>query len=323
MKKLFALFTAFVLMLTLSACQDEPLENTVFVTSYPVYYLVNEIGDGHVNVKYVPGAQAHAEHHDWSANEIINMQDSDLLIYVGASLDPYIERNLDSVFKNQNVELLRLEDYIDIIKVKLIHDHDHDHNGHDDHDNHDDHDEPELMPDPHFWLDVGRMIEASEIIRDALVDMYPEEEQRFLNNYFSLRVLLDKLHNDFQSLFENQEKPLITNVKLFSYFEDAYGADIRPFTLHAHAHENEPIPGDFDHFLRLADDYDINYVLFEKNANSPAGDALLNEMKTDNPEADKLFLHPLGFLTDRELRVNKNYITVMYENIEAIQKALE
>jgi len=331
MRKLLAIISVFTLALTLSACRDEPLENTVYVTAYPIYYLVEEIGKDIVNTKYVPGSQVHAEHHDWSANEIIDMQDADLLFYVGAGLDPYIDRNLDSVFKDQHVELVRFEDYIDIIKVKLIHDHDHnghDHNDHDHNDhNHNDHDHDDddatLMPDPHFWLDVGRMIEAAEIVRDKLIETYPEEEARILNNYFTVEILLEGLHEAYQEELAGEEKPLITNVKLFTYMEKAYGIDIRPFTLHAHAHENEPIPGDFDHFIDLANDYDIRYILFEKNAKSPAGDALLSELQAHNPDTAKLHLHPVGFLTDEELRVNKNYITVMYENLEALKTALE
>jgi len=326
MKKIIALALITLLSLTASACQEETPDDLVYVTNYPTYFLVETIGDGIVNTKYVPGAQAHAEHHDWSANEIIAMQDAELLFYVGAGLDPYIDRNVDSVFEGQDVELVRFEDYIDIIEVKIIHDHDHnDHHDHNDdhHDDDHDHDEAELMPDPHFWLDVGRMLEAAEIVRDYLIDAYPEKDTQLNNNFLPLKMLLEQLDNDYKELLSGKDKPLITNVNLFSYFEEAYGADIRPFTLQAHAHENEPVPTDFTHFVDLAIEEDIQYILFEKNANSPAGEALLSEIQSENPDVEKQYLHPIGFLTDEELDDRENYITMMYYNLEVLNKALE
>ncbi len=357
MKKMLFLSLLLLSSLTLSACRDsEPTENTVYVTTYPVYFLVSNIGQDVVNVKYVPGSQQHAESIDWAAQEIIDMQDADYLFHVGANLDPYIDINYDSTFRNQNVELVRLEDYIDIINVRLIHDHDHDdhdhhdhndhdnhnhhddhddhdnhndhddhddHDNHNDHDDHDDHDHGEIQPDPHFWLDPQRMLQAAHVILEKLVVMYPEHEDRINNNFVPLEKSLEKLHEDFSQALESPNRPIITNVKLFSYFEDAYNITIHPFTLNAHAHEDESVPTNFEEFIQLANDYNIRFVVFEKNATSPAGETLLSELRKSNSDTDRLALHPLESLTREEIAVNKNYINIMYDNLEALIKAIE
>ena len=341
MKKILIIATLFILSFTLSGCREnEQTENTVYVTAYPIYYLVSEIGKDIINVKYVPGSQQHGESIDWAAQEIIDMQDADYMFYVGANLDPYIDINYDSTFKDQQVELVRLEDYVNIINIRLVHDHDdhddehddehddHDDDEHDDHDDdehddHDDHDYGEYQPDPHFWLDPQRMLTAANLIKDKLLVMYPESSDIIENNFITVEKSLEKLHEDFTAATASPNRPIITNVKLFSYFEDAYGINIHPFTLSAHAHEDESVPTNFEEFIQLANDHNIQYVIFEKNAPSPAGETLLSELRKNNPDTDRLHLHPLEMLTTEELDVNKNYINVMYDNLESLIKAIE
>ena len=330
MKKMIALISLIVLTITLSACDRETAtEQDVFVTSYPMYYLVSEIGEGLVNTRYVPGSQVHGHSESWVARDIEDMQDAVLLFFIGAGFDPYIEANM-STFEGERVELVRMENYINIIDVHLIHDHDDDDHDDDDHDDdnhddddHDDHDDAQLMPDPHFWLDPERMLEAAHLVQEKLLNHFPEASEMINNNFVNVEKALEKLHEDFHSALSSSDKPIITNVKLFSYFENVYGIEIYPLSLNAHAHEDERIPSDFEAFITLAETYDIQYVLFEKNAVSPAGETLLEELRKVNPDTDKLYLHPLDMLTSDELAVNKNYINIMYDNLEALIKAID
>ena len=323
MKKISVLFMALLFTFVLFGCEDNDTdsENVVYTTTYPLYYLLEEIGKDVIEVKYVPGSQVHGDSHDWSQKEIIDMQDADYLFYVGAGLDPFIRTNVDSVFRDQHVELVKLEDYIDIIEVKLTHDHDHG----DDHDDHDDHDSghTEILPDPHFWLDVSRMQEAAKTILEKLIVMYPEKDTVLENNYVTIDKLLEKLNQDFVDALSGQDKPIVTNVKLFTYFEEAYGINIHPLTLNAHSHEDETVPTDLEDFVNFVINHELHYILFEKNANSPAGETLVSEVNKTGHDVEKLFLHPIGNITTAELNDNENYITLMYDNLDSLKKALD
>ena len=321
MNKILLFPLVLVFMFTLYACNDNnESEHTIYVTSYPVMFILESLSEGIADVRYVPGSQQHGESIDWAAQDIIAMQDADFLFYVGGGLDPYIDSNMTSTFEGEQVNMVKLEDYINYIDVKLIHDHD-DHNDHDDHDDED----IEEMPDPHFWLDPNRMIEASEIVYDYLKDYYEEESQQNIldNNYVKLSKQLEKLLDDYNETLDNPQTPLITNVKLFTYFERAFDVEIYPFTLNSHAHEDESIPTDYEAFIELAQDYDIQYVIFEKNAASPAGETLLSELRDVRDFTERLELHPLERLTNDELIMNHNYITIMYENLETLEMATE
>jgi zinc transport system substrate-binding protein len=319
MKKTLFLVLALVFSFTLSACNNPTDEdNVVYTTTYPIKFLLDSIGEDIITAKYVPGAQVHGESHDWSQKEIIDMQDSDFLFHVGSGYDTYIEANINSVFNNQNVQLIKMEDHIDILDVELIHDYEEDAEDHDE-----DHSQITLLPDPHFWLDTSRMLEAAELIMDLLSEEYDESLDILNNNYTVVEAQLIKLHEDFSSRLTNTQKPIVTNVKLFSYFEDAYGLNIKALTLNAHAHEDETVPTALAAFVDLIIDNNLDYVLFEKNATSPAGDTLVSEVNKLNHNVEKLYLHPIGNITTEELNQNKNYINLMYDNLASLENALE
>lgn len=324
MKKLFIITISIFLTFSLLGCEQDSddAQNVVYTTTYPLFYLLEEIGEDVIDVKYVPGSQVHGESHDWSQKEIIDMQDSDYLFYVGAGFDTYITTNVDSVFKDQNVELIKMEDHIDIIDIELAHDHHHDEE--DEHDEDSD-DEPysEIIPDPHFWLDASRMREAADLVLDKLIVMYPDEDTVLENNHIAIDKLLEKLDQDYENTLSNATKPVVTNVKLFSYFENAYGVDLHPLTLNAHAHEDETVPTNLETFVEFVIENNLSYVLFEENATSPAGDTLISEVNKTDHEVEKLYLHPIGNITTEELNHNENYITLMYDNLESLEKALE
>ena len=91
----------------------------------------------------------------------------------------------------------------------------------------------------------------------------------------------------------------------------------------AHAHEDETVPNDLEAFIDLIIDNNLDYVLFEKNASSPAGDTLITEVNKQGHDVEKLYLHPIGNITTEEINQNKNYINLMYDNLASLENALE
>ena len=87
MRKIIMLVTILLIVITLSACNKSlcDSENCVYVTVYPMQYLVEQIAGDYVDVARVPGSQVHSESIDWSAKEIIDMKNADILFYINGS----------------------------------------------------------------------------------------------------------------------------------------------------------------------------------------------------------------------------------------------
>jgi zinc transport system substrate-binding protein len=316
-----------LITLTLTACGPSTAEdeNVIYVTVYPMQYLIEEIAGDTVTVKRVPGSQVHADSYDWTAKELIDMLDANLLFYINAGVDNYIPNNEDKIFSDGDVQLVDMSQHIEYAKVCY----EHTHEDEDEHaDEADDHDEDvfscdpnSMSDDPHFWLDPVRMSQAAEFVKDKLIATFPENVELYENNHTVLSAALSTLNDDFQDLAETATKPLITTILLFSYWEDRYGFEILSITNDLHS--SEANPSDIIDYVNHAIEDNVHYILFEKNTNSPAGESVLQELRLVDNLAQPRYLHGLGNLTNDEIETGANYISVMYDNLAVLIEAQE
>lgn len=320
MKKLFLLITTIAIVVTLSACNKSLCdgEHCVYVTVYPMQYLVEEIGGNNIQVVRVPGSQVHSESIDWSAKEIIDMKNADILFYINGGVDTYIPENANTTFEDSNVLLIDMSEGITYNEVCFSHEHDH--SEHEEEEAHTEEcDENSLSEDPHFWLDPVRMLTAATIVRNELILEFPQFTNQIEENYDALVLKLTDLDTAFQAMADAATKPVITTVMLFSYWHVRYDIEILSITTSAHSSESSA--SDIIYFSDEAEIHDIHYILFEKNTNSPAGDGVLEELLKNDPTAQGAYLHGLGNLTNDEIDDGLDYMTIMYENLSVLIEA--
>ena len=319
MKKIFTIILLSAIALTLSGCKPSTSEddNVVYVTAYPMQYLVEQIAGDTVEVKRVPGSQVHSESIDWSGKEIIDMVKADLIFYIDAGFDSYIPDNNEDIFSDGDVELVNISETVTYNLICFTHTHN------DDEDEHTDSallcDDNMLNPDPHFWLDPVRMLKAAELVRDKLILSFPEFSVLYENRFTVLGAALEKLDEDFQAMADDAIKPIITTNMLFTYWHVRYEIEI--LSLSTNVHSNDTIPGDIIEFVNEAQYHFIHTILFEKNANSPAGEQVLEQLLLIDPEAHSMELHGLGNITTEEFEQGSTYMSIMYENLAVLIEA--
>lgn len=317
MKKIILFFVAFMLILGLTACKGTDTDDTpvIYVTVYPMEFLVSEIAGDQVTVKHVPGTTSHGDSIDWSAKDIIDISEADLLFFIHAGADNYIPNNID-VFADGEVELVDMSQHITYNLVCYQHSHEEE-----EHEDVmlDECDDASLNEDPHFWLDPVLMADAALFVKDKLIATFPDNEELFNNNYTVLSSALEKLDQDYQEMADEAMKPIITTVMLFSYWHARYDIEIMSITSDAHSSESNP--GDLIELLNHAVEEEIMYVLFEANANSPAGTQLLSDLQSQLPGATGADLYGLGKLTEEEYSAGATYLTLMYENLAVLENA--
>lgn len=321
MKKTIILLLIAVLTLSLSACNDTDTaaEDVIYVTVYPMEYLVTQIAGDTVEVRHVPGSNTHSTSIDWTGKEIIDMMEADLIFYVNAGLDTYIPNNADTIFKDANVELVDISSTVTYNQVCYSHTHDHEEEEDPEEVISEECDPNALSEDPHFWLDPVRMLEAAKLVHDKLVVTYPENIELFNMNFTVLNAALEKLHEDYQVMADEATKPIITTSMLFMYWNNRYDIDI--ISLSMSAHTPQDVQGDKILFLEEALLHEIQYVLFETNSNSPDGDQLIELLRDESVDASRLYIHGLGNISVEERDFGKTYMSIMYQNLEVLKSA--
>jgi zinc transport system substrate-binding protein len=318
MKKIILTSLVLFSLFVLSGCKEATNndENIVYVTVYPMEFLVEALAGDSVIVKRIPGSTSHGDYVEWSAKEIIDMKHSDLLIYINGGVDNFVPNNAET-FEDGDVELVDMSEHIEYNMVCYTHSHDEETHTEEEHS--DTCDSTQMNPDPHFWLDPVRMQKAAEYLKDKLISTYPENSDVIENNFTSLNASLIQLNTEFEAMAEKATKPIITTVMLFTYWHERYDLEILSITTDAHS--SELVPGDIIDFVNHAKEDNITYILFEKNANSPAGEKLLELLLPDVPETSRLYLHGIGNITPDEYESGETYLTLMYENLETLTKA--
>jgi len=320
MKKLILVFFVLVNFFVINACDARDEKYNIYTTVYPLKYVAQEIlKDTEYTVGIVPGVVSHDSSTDWSLKEIMAMTEAKYIFYVGAKYDQYIDNEIDGVFKDSDVELVKLEsetEYIEFIPG-AIHDHDHEEEGtvHTE-------EETALGVDPHFWISPLKVLEASKLIYDKLLVAYPDDEAKITSNYTDLKARLSSLSNDFQDAISSFQKPLMTSTNLYGYLSHDYGLEYLPISPGYHE-ENDQISLNTAEIVEEAVFHDIRYIVYEKYITSPFSDAVFAELKLKDMNPVKGEFHILQALTDNEIKEGKNYITIMYENLEVLRAAGE
>jgi manganese/iron transport system substrate-binding protein len=87
----------------------------------------------------------------------------------------------------------------------------------------------EVVPDPHVWGSAENAIAMTNAIRDALIDLSPEDRDKFTQKASQLNNELKQLHGwinqQIQTIPENKRK-LVTTHDAFQYYGRAYGIAI-------------------------------------------------------------------------------------------------
>ncbi len=83
--------------------------------------------------------------------------------------------------------------------------------------------------DPHIWMDVGKWIHATDVVRDQLVRMYPERKAQLLERAAAYKVQLKELDTHVRSRVKtipSQNRILLTAHDAFGYLGAVYNLEV-------------------------------------------------------------------------------------------------
>ncbi|MCF6443730.1 zinc ABC transporter substrate-binding protein [Nereida sp. MMG025] len=161
----------------------------------PVHSIVSAIMEGVGTPDIIVDRQTSVHNMQLKPSQMRGLQETDLLIWVGPTLSPWMEKPVASaVGEGKSMVLADVEG---VIRLEgHDHDHDHgeedhaedehaDHEGHDDHadhEGHDDHKDDAASYDPHLWLSPDNAIVWVQAITGKLIEIDPENAETYAAN---------------------------------------------------------------------------------------------------------------------------------------------
>src|SRR5699024_3423806 len=160
------------------------------------------------------------------------------------------------------------------------------------------------------------MVDMSTTIYDVLQEKLPEHQAELEENYNELVKGLKNLDQSFVSLVEQaKHKEMIVSHAAYGYWEKRYG--LEQISIAGKSTTSEPTQKELQSIIQFVKENDVKYVLYEQNTNTKLTDVVKNEANVDS-----LTLHNLSVRTDEDIKENKDYLSIMEENIATLDKAL-
>lgn len=267
----------------------------IVASFYPLSYAANVVGGDLVSVRNL--VPAGVEPHDFepSVRDLIEIGNADILIYNGASFEPWIKK-WEQGNSPRPKRSINMANALKAQRVNFI-----ENNG---------------TIDPHFWLDPVIMKSETEIIRDVLGQIDPAHKDLFNENANRLLGKLDMLDQKYRAdLSSCAMRDVVVLHKAFSYLARQY--EFSAIAIAGISPDEEPSPQALARIIELVRDKGVKYIFSETVASPKFSELIAREVG-----GTTLVLNPIESLTPNEVQLGEDYISKMKINLNNLQKAM-
>lgn len=246
LKKLWAIFglvlvVGLLAFLVLNREKFEQKKYSVVSTSFPGYDFARAVTKNtNISTKMLvkPGAETHT--YEPTPQDIIDIKNADMFVYVGGDSDTWVEKILKDV-DTKKTHVMKLIDLVSTVNEEIVegmededeheHDHDHDHkHDHDhDHESHEhkhDHDEEEEGPeiDEHVWTSPRKAMEIVKKIAEVASEIDVDEKTKINDNAEKYVAEIAQVDKDLHQAIDGEISEIVVADRFpFRYFADEFG----------------------------------------------------------------------------------------------------
>lgn len=224
-RKLLFAFSIIIVMAVLSACSKKEKQTNweadngkinVVATIFPEYDFLRQIAGDNINLSMLltPGSESHS--FEPTPQDILNVQNSDLFVYVGGDSDEWVTGILDSMDQSE-MNIVTLMDCVDVVEEETVEgmeaeEEEEEESG-----------EPEM--DEHVWTSPKNAVLIVKKLSGILCKIDPEHAKAYQSNTESYIEKLKELDQEFQETVDHAaRKEIVVGDRFpFRYFADAYG----------------------------------------------------------------------------------------------------
>ena len=243
LKKLWAIFGLVLMvgLLTFLVLNREKFEQkkySVVSTSFPGYDFARAVTKNtNISTKMLvkPGAETHT--YEPTPQDIIDIKNADMFIYVGGDSDTWVEKILKDV-DTKKTHVVKLVDLVSTVEEEIVegmededehehdHDHDHDHEHDHDHDHKHDHDEEEegVEIDEHVWTSPKKAMEIVKKIAEVASEIDVAEKNKIDDNAEKYVAEIAQVDKDLHQAIDGKISEIVVADRFpFRYFADEFG----------------------------------------------------------------------------------------------------
>ncbi|MDD3413881.1 MAG: metal ABC transporter substrate-binding protein [Lachnospiraceae bacterium] len=197
--------------------QETNQKINVVATIFPEYDFLRQIAGDKINLTMLltPGAESHS--FEPTPQNVKNVNNADLFVYVGGDSDAWVESILDSTAEN-SMKVITLMDCVEVVEEETV-------EGMTPEEEEEGKVETEPEYDEHVWTSPRNAQLIVQKLCNALSEVDPENAKVYQQNTTDYIKKLEQLDQSFQDVVNHSvRKEIIVGDRFpFRYFADAYG----------------------------------------------------------------------------------------------------
>lgn len=261
----------------------------VVASFYPLAEFARQVGGELVRVTTVVPADSEPHEYEPTLQELAQVYNASLFIYNGSGVDPWAER-IAGELTQKGVHVINISTTMPHLAAPV---------------------------DPHFWLDPVLAQQQVAVISEALMTIDPGHVAIYEAQSDVYQEQLRMLDQEYRSGLQScRRRDIVTSHAAFGYLATRYNLSV--VTIAGLSPEEEPSARAVSEIAKTAKEKHIKYIFFETLVSPKLAQTVASEIG-----AQTLVFNPLEGVTDEERQADKNYLSLMRDNLQNLQIALE
>ena len=326
MKKFISILLCFVLVigaLALSSCSKEKGGKTeqggvkIVTTIFPIYDWVKNVASGVDGVEISMLANSGADLHSFqpTADDIINIQTSDLFIFVGGESDGWAEEATKNA-QNKELKALNLLEALGsgAKEEELV-------EGMQGEEEEEEEGEEEAEYDEHIWLSLENAETLVEEITKALCGVDSSNAAAYRANAETYEEKIEALDDEYEKTMKNaKNKTLLFGDRFpFRYLTEDYSIKYYAAFIGCSA-ETEASFETISFLAKKVDELSLKYVITLEGSDQKIAKTIIENTKSKNQQI--LSMNSMQSITSADLKNGVDYLSIMQSNLDVLNQAL-
>lgn len=282
----------------------------IIATIFPEYDFAKRIGGDKVDVKLLLGAGVESHTYEPSVKEMKNITDSDIFIYTGDSMQPWVKTITDSmdsdcviVDSSENIEMIDIDEFFEkysVIKEEHTH-HDAEH---------------EYEYDGHIWLNPQNAIIMIDTITEKLCNVDPENMDYYKNNAKEYKKEISDLDKEIEEEIKTWENDVLVFGGEFAYAYFIQRYDLKMISAYEACGDGaEPSVSKIKQIIDYINMNKIKSVFYEE-----LSEGTVAKMISEETDAQSVIFYSLHNVSNEEIKNGENYVSMMRRNLENLKQ---
>jgi zinc transport system substrate-binding protein len=233
----------------------------VVASFYPLAFFAQEIGGEEVTVRQL--IPDNLEVHTWQPSfaDILAVDEADVIIYNGASLDHWFEDDILPIIDSSDKIIVETTEGVKLLETEP--------------ENADEHEE---LYDPHTWISPFIAKQQAQKIYEALIQKDPAHEDYYTERWQNLKTRFEELDNKYLTgLSTKNKEEIFVAHSAFGYLADRYG--FKQHGVIGISADEQPSASVYANLVEMMVEHEIYVVYVDPVYSDESAQTLKNELK--------------------------------------------